>query len=261
MPLIGAAILPNSPALLPGLASATKQPVAPTLLACNQVSQEIVKAGPDILLLVAGETETIKLADSFALLQGPYFDYRFAEFGDLVTRGRLTGAVGFVHHLKEQLETSFPIPLVTQSILPYTFAVPLASGTPPLTQLPIACLNLPRKPRINDLLRLGDILSEHLATLNQRVAIGALGTLAQHAGPDIASAKIYDQLIVSNCQQQNLERLVNLDPQLRLSAHETLWGPLVLLYACLAGKRSQTTLQSYAAPLGIGFLVAQVTLS
>ncbi len=260
MPLVAAALLPHSPALLPGLAPEVGASLKKTITAINEVAQDFSVCQLDILFIIAAHTETDGSSRQYALLQSPTLAYAFAEFGDLVTTGEARGAVGFTHRLKERMETAFPVPLVSVQKLPYTFSIPYVLLSSVLGGVKLVCLQLPKNIHLDEVNRLAHFLSEHLASCKERVALVAAGDLGHLLEENSAEARIFDQAFQVAVVSNDLEKIINIDSALREKVKDCLWAPTVLMYASLQPVKFSTTISSYEAPLGVGFLVARILL-
>lgn len=260
MPIVGAALLPHSPLLLPGLTPEARALVAKSASAIAAVATSLQHLEPDVLLVMVCHTNQHDSVNRYALLQGSNLPYAFNELGDLSTTGSFKTAVGFTHHLKEQLETSFPVPLVSTTPLPYGLSVPLVALGAPLNTKPIVCLQLPQNIPLDELNSLGELVKESLASTKERVVVIAAGDLAHVNQKTSTEAKIFDQLFQTACQESSLEKLVNLDLGIRQLTHECLQAPATFLYRLLQGHKLGTTLRSYEAPAGVGLLVAEISL-
>jgi aromatic ring-opening dioxygenase LigB subunit len=260
MPLISATILPHSPLLLPGLTDEARAAVSKTTTAIGSLSEKILSQKPDVIFIISAHTGLVGGSNKYALLQGPKFNYVFNQFGDLVTSGSIKGAIGFTHHLKEKLETKFPLPLVSAELLPYTFAIPLVCLGATINSLPIACLQIPKEISADEIKRLATLLSEEISAMPERVAIIATGNLSHNKETSNTQAKIFDQLFQAACQENSLNKLTNMDVSVRREIEECLWSPTTLLYSLLGEQKVSTQIISYEASVGIGFLVAEINI-
>lgn len=260
MPIVAATIIPHSPVLLPGLAEPVRKNVAQTTSAIATLAQQLLKLEPDLLLMVTAHAEPTGSSHRLGLLQGPKFSFSFAEFGDLVTTGSVPGAVGFVHHIKEQLETSFPIPFISGDELPYTMGVPLACLGVQFSNLPLAGLQLPKDITWEELRRLSQFLAEHLAQSNKRLVIVATGDLSHTTKTDATECKIFDQVFTNSVRAAEIDTLANLDQKLRERTRECLWAPTLFLATVLQEQYRGAKVLSYEAPAGVGLLVANCEL-
>lgn len=261
MPIVSATILPHSPLLLPGLADEVRQAVSKTITAINNMGEKILAQKPDVILVIAAHNGVAGGSNKYALFQGPEFNYAFNQFGDLATSGSFKGAVGFIHHLKEKLETKFPLPLVSTNLLPYTLAIPLICLGNTLNNLPSACLQIPKEISADEIKQLAALLGEEISNMSERVAIIAAGDLAHTNEISDTKAKIFDQLFQAACHNNSLNKLINMDLTARRELKECLWAPVILLYSLFGEYKISTQIISYETPTGIGFLVAEINVN
>jgi hypothetical protein len=257
MPLIGSAIIPNSPLLLPKLSPAIQKKVSKTKQAVNRLADEIYALQPTVVMLLAAQAETINVC---RLLQASSLPYQLAEWGDVVTRGEALIATGFTHTLKEMAEVTFPLLLSSADSLSVDFAVPVIMLQPTLPQMRYVFLSLPPKISIDDLTALAKLIADHCNLSAERILLASVGTLAEPTNKTAAEAKIYDKYFMSATSPLQAESLVNIDSQLRKKVKESLWAPTVLMSLVLQGRSTETNILSYDAATGAGYLVAQINL-
>ena len=261
MPIVAAGILSNNPLLLPGLSDEAHGLVTKTNQAATKLGKKIAEHKPDIILFIT----TIKQSNptvGFSFLQQPNFPYEFNELGDLITNGTARGAIGFVHRLKEHLETSFPIPLITQKRLPFNFAIPLVSLGQTLNEIPLAALIIPNSPTPDQLQKLARALNEELSVSAEKIALIVAGDLAETNKKYASEAKIFNQHFNTACQStQPAQELINLQEGLRQNTNESLWASTTLLYLTLGEKKSTTEILSYETQANTGLLVAYIGLN
>lgn len=261
MPLVAAALAPNSPLLLPGLNTQARAAVAKTTGAMAALAAKLMAHSPDVILLVAGATDTTSVSHNYSLLQAPKFSYEFGEFGDLTTSGAIRIAMGLTHRLKEKCETQFPIPLLSQNSLPYSFAVPVVTLGPAIANVPLICLQLPREVPLDDLQRLAAIVDNQFTEGGERVAIIGAGLLARRQSEEDTDAPIFDKQFQAAVLSTGSDALLNLDTKLRSRVTQSLWGPAALLYTILSARTLKAEMLSYESPFGVGFITTYIDLS
>jgi len=261
MALVAAALLPNSPLLLPGRDAVTRAAASKTHAGLARLAGVLNTVAPDILLVVAVGGETTSLPTRYALLQSPRLAYEFSEFGEFITSGVRTIASGLTHHLREVSETKFPLPLVAPAQLPYTFAVPLVCLGQAFAEKPAVFLQVPRTMPLDELRLLGQLLADTLAQRHERIAVLGAGSLAVHSNGSGPDAKVFDQQLQAALVTGTIEPLINLDPALRKRAVESLWAPAAISYAILADHNLGVSLLSYEVPFGVGYIVGYLDLN
>lgn len=261
MPLVTAAVVPNSPLLLPGLNTKARNCVVKTTSAINALEAHLNAFAPEVLLLLATTTDTTISGHKYSMLQAPKLAYQFSEFGDLTTVGIAQIALGFTHQLKEKCETSFPIPLSSPKQLPYIFSVPVALLSGKFAAIPIACIQLPINIPLDEITQLAKIIKDHCAESSKRVAILAAGLLARHKNSSDTDAPIFDRQFQLLATRSDAMALLNLDSTIRMRIPQTMWEPASLLYSILSGHNVVTDVLSYESPLGVGLLTASINFN
>lgn len=261
MAIVAAAIVPHSPVLLPGLAKAVKSKVNKTNSAINALGQELYARQIDRVILITSHNPGHDLVNQFCLLQAASLPYRFNEFGDLKTSGRLRVDVAFTHRLKEAAETQFSLPLLNPKNLPYTFAVPWAILHDYLKAATAVCLQIPRTASFEDLRWLAGLLKEMASQDGLRLAVIVAGDLAHFNTRQDTDAKIFDQSFRQAIQEADVDKLLNLETNLRQQSQECLVNPAIFLYTLLEQHQFTTDILSYENELGVGLLVAHLIIN
>lgn len=93
-------------------------------------------------------------------------------------------------------------------------------------------------------------------------AVVAAGDLSAGHGPasprpDVDGAAAYDQRVVDLIDAGRLDRLAELGPAEARRVHAVGWPALAALHGALASARIGLVRRRYAAPCGVGYLVAQ----
>lgn len=258
MPLVASALMPNSPLLLPKLAAVVQKRVNKTRQAIDRLSQELYARQPSIIIMVG---YSLRRAEVCSLLQSPKLNYSFAAWGDVITRGQVLIATGFTHHLKESAEVNFPIKLQQAESLPINFAVPVNSLATHFSNVPFVFLQLPEKISLDDLTRLSNIIKEASSNSNERIALLAVGDLAEQNPKVDNEARIYDKYFQSALKPLNTQALADLAVDLKNKVQESLLGPALLQALVLKDLAVETELLSYEAPAKVGYVVAQFSWS
>lgn len=252
MPLVGCALVPNSPLLLPGLSPEARQKVAKVTAALERLAGELYARQPDVAVVLAESSDFQRPT----LLQNQEFKYQFAELGDLATQGSCRGALGFTHRMKERYETSYPIPLMSPEFLPPAAGIPLVVLPALANSCSVAVLMLPPQLTADDIKHLGQVLSAELTASRERVVLMACGTLAVHGKRFAADATVYDKAFLSSLAEHASEGLLNLDSELRNRVEETLWAPTCVMRSARDEISLACEIIEYGAPCGVGLVVA-----
>jgi len=255
MPIIGAALIPNSPLLLPKLSPLVQRRLAKTKQAIDRLAHELYARQPSLIIII-GYTQTISGVCN--LLQAPKLSYSFAEWGDVVTKGEVLIATGFTHSLKERAEVNFPLLLRSVDRLPVNLAVPVNLLSTIFSQSPFVFLELPSSINLDDLTHLSTIIKEHCDSSSERIAIVAVGNLAERITKSKNEAQVYDKYFQAALKPLNQQSLDNLDADLKKRVKETIWAPTLLTAMVVGEIATETEILSYEAPAKVGYIVAQI---
>lgn len=251
MPVIFAGIVPGSPLLLPGLVKSVSDQVIKTTTALAKIRNLVETAKGEILVIIG--RDDANATSSPLLLQSPFFAVNFAEQGDLITKLNLTGAVGFVHSLKESLQAKFEIPMRTPKKLPLCIALAFLN----LPNIPVAPIILPANLSPQLLLDFGTIIGDFFKTQSKRIVVLVSGLLA--AATHLSQEKkVLSSTLLSLITHSDSEALLQLSPSLKISLKDTLVDALIMLYHSLPTTTPKTTVLSYEEASGVTHLVAKI---
>lgn len=248
MPIVGAAIVPNSVWLLPGINPQVHLGIKKTLAALKKLNRFVRSCKPDVLLVVS----EIKGLKQPALYQNTSYHCNVSQFGDLITKWQATGHTGFVHSFKESMESKINLPLLTNSELPITIAAPvIALG---LTT-PLAILGLPTKMDNDYLAKLSELVREFTISSKNNIFVLVTASLSDPEGD--VEAKIYNNSIIQSLMKGK-EAIVNLDQKIAASGQSIIF-PSILLYNILPSDKTDFNLLSLESYNNIGHLTSIIT--
>ncbi|MFZ5390872.1 MAG: hypothetical protein ACOZAJ_01175 [Patescibacteria group bacterium] len=259
MPIIDAALLPNSPLLLPGLKDGIRQAAIKTSRSVGEVGLEMSLRRPDIIFLLSSPSPDDQLSKSgWAFLQNSVVQLNYPSLGDFISQAEVKIAVGFTHRLKESLESVFPIPLISQANLPYTAGVPLLLLGKSILEIPLVYLQIPQQISLDNLSLVSRSLHEQLQSGSSRVALLASGELGRVTKDNQVEAKLFNQQFLNFCQTDDWDSIFNLPIELLTASRQTIWSPAVLLKSLLPRKKIVFNAKSFEAPYEAGWLVAEL---
>ncbi len=257
MPIVGLALMPNSPLLLPKLSPLVQIRTAKTREAINLLMHELYARQPDVVMVISYSQTTASVC---SLLQAPRVPFSFVEAGDVVTSGEVTIATGFTHALKESAEVAFPVILKSVKKLPLNLAVPTWYLSQVFGKQAFVFLEIPPQLGLDELKKLSTVLKEHTSGSRARVLLIAVGNLAEQTNKRKDEAKIYDKYFQAAIKPLNQDSLANLDFEFKRQVRETIWAPAMLIAEILLETKTETHIISYEAPAKAGYLVAQLNI-
>ncbi|MFA4818447.1 MAG: AmmeMemoRadiSam system protein B [Patescibacteria group bacterium] len=261
MSIVAAAILPHSPLLLPGLNQEVKSQVTKTTRAIAELGHELYARQIDVVFFLAAPGQGNDLPNQFSLLPGAVLAYSFREFGDLKTVGEIQIDIGLTHKIKERCESRLLMPLITVKQLSYTFAVPWALLSQFLLGKKIVCLQIPQSANFDDMSWLAETVKEVIDNQPVRVALIAAGDLAHYTPTTDSNSRIFDQSYIKAIKLGAIDKLLNLDIELRERARECLVNPTIFLHTLLRAHLLPAEVLSYANNLGTGMVVAHLPVN
>lgn len=114
-----------------------------------------------------------------------------------------------------------------------------------------------------DHLRFGASLKRAAEKTGRRIALVASGDLSHRLKPEAPAgynpqAHLFDEEIVASLREGDLERIVRLDPNLRMIAGECGYRSMIVSIGASRELPLNCEVLSYEAPFGVGYMVAQL---
>jgi aromatic ring-opening dioxygenase LigB subunit len=258
MPLVYSCLLPHSPILSPGIASAHAHELQSTLIAAHNLGQELAESRPDIILLVS--PHGVINDQAFTLNTALNFKGDLSEFGDLGTKISYPGCLS-LHQVLQQGIGGQHFEAISHSQLDYGTAVSLTflpSTSASLLPLYSAGLSL------EEHYRFGQQLANILQSQSQRIALVVSGDLSHRLNRRSPAgyspkAKWFDKRVLKALETKNHQELLRLDQNLITEIEECGLRPIMILLGLLSQLQLQTTIASYEHPVGVGWVVAKFT--
>ncbi len=254
MPVVFAALVPNSPFLLPGISLKIKQDLNKTIAGYNKLGHILKSTKAEVVFNISSLIESV---DYYCLYQDKEFITRTEEFGDLLTHYEIKGAVGFTHSLKESIDPYFNIPLSTPKTLPLEQAIPLINLD---VNQKLSSLIIPQFPSASDLISLSRLLADYFSSSRVRIAILASGVLARGKNYDINNdQKILNNIFSKHIKQGEYDDLNNIDMKLRVKNQESLIAPTAFIYNLVPSQQIQSSIIALEFTRGISHLLANIS--
>lgn len=243
--IVGACVLPSAPLLVPGVSPDLPPGVEPVADAID-AAVDPLRDSDATVLLAPGRTTAVH-ADAHA---------------DLVGIGRPDIAEHRAVH-----------PVATEAIAGALGVEPVRPGSLPLGLTVLALLLGAREPLVPVTVA-DDADVTTASAVGASVAAAARGegapdTVVVAAGdlsaghgpasprPDVVGAAEYDGRVLDAIDSGRLDRLADLGPAEARRVHAVGWPALAALHGALASAKVGLVRRRYAAPCGVGYLVAQ----
>jgi len=265
MALVFVGFTPYTPLITPNIGKEHQSVLQKTEAAFTYLQNEIYAAKPDTVVIISAHGDI--LPEAFTLNLSPTFTVHLKEFGDLVTEKKFKGDVGFTYHIREGLETTIPLTLVSTEEVDHGVGVPLLKllepfneNTPKIVPVMYSMLNF------DEHYSFGVHLQRFILNTTKRIAVVASGELSHRltkkspAGFSPRGAE-FDQQVKNLLETNKTQLLPKLDSSLVEEAGECGFRSLLILAGILNSINFSTEVLSYEAPFGIGYLVANFKLS
>jgi hypothetical protein len=241
--IVGAAILPTAPLLVPGVAATLPDGIGPV---CDAIDAAVEQLPDHDLAVLIGGADSGGLYDraEASLQANGRADIRQPGRVDADVVPRLSGLIQYPVHGGEPL----PPPLAVLAFL---------VGN----SRPFVPLSVPRAAAFDALVAVGIGLAGAVADPDLRAIIVAAGDLSaalterspRHLVP---GAVDFDAQAVDVVDSGRLDGLARLGPEEAGRVTALGWGPMVVLHGALERVKIGLVRRHYSAPRGVGYLVA-----
>lgn len=257
--LVGGALLPHPPILLPGVGQGREGEAAATLAACRRAAERIASWKPEVLVVMsphavgAAGAVTVNAADevegSLVAFGYPQLRQSWRGAPQLAQRLlRLAGRAGLPCEEASQ-------PLDHGSLVPLFFLAQAGC------QAQVLQLGFGASDR-QGFYAFGAVLRQLVRAGAQRVAVIASGDLSHRLQPGAPAgfhpqAARFDEAVLQALAAGDAGQLLALPPALTSAAGECGLRPLLFLMGVF-GEQPRVECLSYEAPFGVGYAVAVV---
>jgi len=261
--IVFAAHTPHTPLMLASIGKENRRKLEDTVVAMDQLAQELYAAHPDTLLIISSHATVHDTAFSCNL----HDEYRtdFSAFGDLTTTHEFAPDLALIDAMQRSLRRGqVPFTLDSESTLDYGSSVALtmlAPRLPDIRVVPVSHSGLDAKTHF----KFGQHLKDILTASNRRIAVVSSGDLSHclsSAAPGgyKKEGEEFDASVVRAVESASASQLLTLDDALVREASECGFRPLLILLGILDGRSIESEILSYEAPFGVGYLTAQFHL-
>jgi len=257
-----AGIVPHPPLLIPAVGKDKIKQLEETKKGMEDIAKKIADANLDILIIISASHKMH--TDAFGILLAPKYTTNFKEFGDFETHNEVLPDLEIIEKIRHSaIDKNIPFTLIHEENIDYTFGVPihfLISGEKTKV-IPIVTSHLDIKSHYE----LGRIIKTVITNSNKRIGIIASGSLSHKStsnSPSGFSPKglEFNEKIKELLETKNTAGLLTLDQKLIKDANESIISSLALLMGVMEKANYKTQIFSYEAPLGVGYIVANLKL-
>jgi aromatic ring-opening dioxygenase LigB subunit len=256
MPLVYAAIAPHSPLLIPTVGKKHLLQLAKTEEAFKHLEADFYVARPETVIVISPHGQLRQEAFTINLM--PEFDAGLEEFGDLGFKMKIPGDVGLAYRIREDLETSQPLRLISEPRLDYGSLVPfylLTKMLPKTKIIPLYYSGLDSAAHF----AFGQSLKRQIFLSDRRIAVLASSDLSHRLtkeapGGYSPKAQKFDNKLMDLLRKNQSAEVVGLNQELVKEAGECGLRSILILLGLLDGVNVVPERLSYEAPFGVGYL-------
>lgn len=261
MPIVFAAITPHSPLLLPTIGKEHVEQLTTTRAAFAQLAEDFFTANLETILIISPHSPIKN--NAFLINLSPEFNANLEKFGDFATKSCYKGDIGLAHAIREGLETSAQLNLISDSQIDYGSLIPLELLT--TAHKPAIVPVYPSNADLQAHFDFGKQLKKFLISSPKRIGIIASGDLShRHLSTSPAGfspkAEKFDNKVVDLLQKNQTAELLGLKPELLTEVAECGLKPIVTMLGILEGIKVTPQRLSYEAPFGVGYLTLKYNL-
>jgi len=257
MSLVFSAIAPHPPILIPQIGKDNIKLLYSTQSAFQNLAKKLKETQPETIIIIS--PHGLIQSGAFTINQSPQFVATFDEFGDLTTKLIYKGDIGLTHKIKESMEASIPLQMISNEKLDHGVSVPLYSLTaelPKIKIIPLYYSDLNNEKHF----QFGQALKQEIIYSKNKIAVIASADLShnltRHApGKYSPKGKKFDQKVLSCLQENKIKDLIVIDEKLALGAMQCGLKSILILSGILDGIQHKPKMLSYEYPFGVGYMV------
>lgn len=262
MSLVFSAITPHPPILIPQIGKDNIKLLYSTQSAFQSLAKKLKEAQPETIIVIS--PHGLIQSGAFSINQSPKFIATFNEFGDLTTKYTYKGDIGLTHKIKEGMETTMPLQMISEEKLDHGVSIPLyglTSEMPEIKIIPLYYSDMDNEKHF----QFGQALKQEIIYSKNKIAVIASADLShnltRHApGKYSPKGKKFDQKVLNCLQENKIKDLIAIDEKLSIGAMQCGLKSILILQGILDGVSHKPKMLSYEYPFGVGYLVMNFEL-
>lgn len=250
-----AAITPHAPILIPGIGKENTKQLYLTNDAFSKLSKKLEKIKPDTIIIIS--PHGLVQNSAFTLNLNPEYKANFEDFGDFSTKKTWPGSIGLAYQIREALETSAPLQLISEENIDHGCSIPLYLLTENIKPriIPINYSGLDNRIHME----FGELAGSFLHKKRRKIAIIASGDLSHRLNKNAPAGyspkgKKFDKRLTEYLKSKNYGKILNFDEEFIIEAGECGLKSILILIGMIKKINHQPKLLSYESPFGIGYL-------
>jgi len=258
-----ASICPHPPIIIPSIGQENLTAVTKTIKAMKELEKKLLEAKPKTLIVISphGPVQIGKMT----IILSPALSGDFSMFGDSTSLSFENNlALGKIIREKN-IENNIPVDFIENIPLDHGTLVPLyylTKNLPNVKIIPLTFSYLDYKTHF----KFGKIIGEIIKDQDKKIGVIASGDLSHRLIPDAPAGysprgKEFDQKLIELLEKNEVEKILNLDPDLIESAGECGLRSVIILLGILSSYNYEFQKLSYEGPFGVGYLVGNFRIA
>ncbi len=260
MSLRAAAIIPHSPLLIPEIGKENLLKLKKTIEALAKVEKTFIDNEIETIIIISPHGNGQE--NNFAINLSQIYKTNFEDFGNFSLKKEYNPDLNLIHKIKTRLEGKIPTQLITEEKLDHGTSIPLfllTNNLPNLKIVPIYYSGLNNQNHF----KFGQEIKKEILKSNRRIAIIASGDFSHRLSNNSpigysSRGKKFDKKILDSIRNKDINKLINLNPELIIEAHECGLKSLITLFGIMDQINYNPKILSYEHPFGVGYLVANL---
>jgi len=262
MSLVFSAFVPHPPIIIPQIGKENLKKIDSTVKAYGKLASELEKSKAETILIISPHGEVQN--GSFTMNLAPNFTCNFEDFGDFSTKKSWPGDIVLAYKIREKLETTAPLQLVSTPVIDHGTSIPLfmlTQNIPKIKIIPLYYSGLDLDAHF----KFGQLLKRELLIQNKKIAVIASGDLSHRITENAPAGyspkgKKFDKKIVKYLSEKKTSELLDIDKNLILEAGECGLRSILIQQGIMDNIKHSPQVLSYEYPFGIGYLTINFRL-
>jgi aromatic ring-opening dioxygenase LigB subunit len=256
MPIVFSAITPHPPILIPPIGKDNLSRLDATNNSFEELRKILIKSRASTIIVIS--PHGLVQSDSFTMNLNPRFSCNFEDFGDFTTKCSWSGNIGLSYKIREKLETSIPLQLISDEFLDHGTSVPLyllTKGLKEIKVIPLYYSGLDLESHFS----FGVKLKSELQSSMENIAVVASGDLSHRLTKNAPAGfspkgKKFDKKLIELITKIKYRDILDMDESLIIEAGECGLRSIMILLGILDGIKVNPKVLSYESPFGVGYL-------
>lgn len=266
--IVSLGICPHSPTLIPYIGKENLNSARSTIASLEIFSEEIRVSQISTLVLLYTPKRDEQISKKIKINIVDSAEVNLEEFGDLEHKFSFSGDIGLGHRIKEMVETKMPVvDLVSNRVEDYSLALMVYFlNKMQKNGIKILPVSIGHGFQKEFLIMFGEYVKEKMASLNERYGVVAVGDLSHKLSEDspggfAKAGVLFDNQFVRGIRNEELNESLSIDPKIINEAEQCIFDPFCVLSGIVQDMEYDAKVLSYEHPFGVGFLVAQFSIS